>query len=129
MLTGGRVPQHSAKGVWVGKLFLTRLRFSPIPWLVRSYQQKQSDPAQASFETLLFYPEPKEQKPEEAASASPPEDPGFDSLTLPIYRVQLVREGNQPLRERPHIHQPTDAVQVFSDFLQDRDREHVRHES
>jgi DNA repair protein RadC len=106
------------------------------------------DPAQESFADLLFYSLP-EQKPEPDAStpfpppplALPasetadtdhaniaPEDASWNLAEttlplLPVVRVRLVRDHDLPVQNRLQITQPQDAAQIFSDYLQDRDRE------
>ncbi len=98
---------------------------------MRSHQSQPPDPAQGSFEELLYPPstskveETLTQAPDESpAEAATPEPNPLDALTVPIYRVQLVREGEQPLPERRQIYKPQDAARLFADFLKDRDREH-----
>ena len=86
-------------------------------------QQKPNDPAQTSFETLLFYPT-AEEKEAQAAREAPLQPSPFEGATLPVYRVALVRERDQPLRERIVIRQPQDAAKLFSALLRDKDREH-----
>lgn len=75
------------------------------------------DPHQTSLEEALFY-EPVQQAPLALEEA-----PSLEGAALPIFRVQLVREGELPLTERPQITQPGDVARIFRDFLGDRDRE------
>lgn len=81
-------------------------------------QQNQSDPAQTSFVELLFYPTSEERQ--EAL----PAPNVWEGATLPVYRVALVRESDQPMSERVVIRQPQDAARLFYDMLHDKDREH-----
>ena len=104
-----------------------------------------TSPAQTSFADALFYPLPEEAiEPPASLSLAPPPLP-FSFPTsetegreegeaawslaevalplLPIVRVKLVRENDLPLVGRPQVTQPQDAAKIFSDYLQDRDRE------
>jgi DNA repair protein RadC len=44
-------------------------------------------------------------------------------VTIPVYQIQLVREGEQCLIGRPVVVQPQDAVHVFTNYLSGKDRE------
>jgi DNA repair protein RadC len=74
--------------------------------------------AQESFEDLLFF-DPL------APTTAPNNSPDFiaDQYSVPVYRIQLVREGEQSLLSRPRIASPEDAARVFETYLADRDRE------
>ncbi len=99
---------------------------------MRAHQTRASDPAQGSFAEFLFSPVPEahSETPTLAPDIAVPTETAesvahpLDALTVPVYRVQLVREGEQPLPERRQIQKPQDAAQLFSAFLQDKDREH-----
>ena len=71
-----------------------------------------------SFAELLFYPTTEERQ--EALPASD----AWHGATLPVYRVALVRETDQPMSERVVIRQPQDAARLFYEMLHDKDREH-----
>jgi hypothetical protein len=81
-------------------------------------RQQSASAAQTSFEELLFYPTSEERQGATLRPAS------WEGATLPVYRVALVRESDQPLEERVIIRQPQDAAKLFYDRLKDQDREH-----
>ena len=45
--------------------------------------------------------------------------------TIPIYTIALVREGTQRIEGREHLSTAMQATQVFADYLDGRDREHL----
>jgi DNA repair protein RadC len=92
---------------------------------VRARNQK--DPAQQSFAEELFFapaPDPRLQE-EKTPQTSPVEEAAsLDALSLPIYRVSLVRDGQITMSERPQITDPKSVADLLYDYLCDKDREY-----
>lgn len=68
---------------------------------------------QPSFEALLFPEHPDDE---------PVRD--IERLLCRVYRVQLVRESECPIRGRTSIATPDDAAALLEEYFRDKDREH-----
>jgi DNA repair protein RadC len=68
---------------------------------------------QPSLEDLLFPEKPDDEPVRE-----------IERLLCRVYRVQLVRESDLPVRGRTTIATPDDAAALLEEYLGDKDREH-----